>query len=206
MSRSLIVLVAVALLLSSGNFAIATESAEPKSAPESMPKMWDQHIPMPKGAVLMSQQEPKGRGVVHSATFSVDGDYEQLIQFYESGLKQNGFQLGSPVKVPARKAYSVCFTKPGIQDNLVIFPSKDDPSKFKVRVVYDPGPDKVKHPHLARLRDWWALWPHWWRDDSHIWKNGKDWMRREREAAAMRLHLHHPGAAEPSNAPTPASG
>src|SRR2546430_5765039 len=89
------------------SLSMATEATpEPKAG---LPNAWDERIPIPKDAVLVSQTEPK-TGVVHSAQFSVPGDYDKLVDFYQSGLKQNGFDLGSPVKVPARKVYSVSFS------------------------------------------------------------------------------------------------
>jgi len=190
---------AIGATLLSGTFAFAATNPTPLNP--AAPKVWDQRIPIPKDAVLTTQTVPT-RGVVHSATFTVPGDYDQLVDFYESGLKAQGFELGKPVKVPARKAYSVSFTKPGIQDNLILAPSSADPSKFLVRIAYGFGPEKMKHPHLARLRDWWSLWPHWWRDDSHVWKEGKEWIRRKREAAAERLRRHR-GIEQPVGSPAP---
>jgi hypothetical protein len=111
--------------------------AKPPEAAGSLPKDWDAHIPLPKGAVLTSSTVPK-TGVVYSATFSAPGTYEELVDFYEKQIPKSGFMLGPKVAFPARKVYNRSFSKKSILDSVVITPSADDPSKFVLSITYTP--------------------------------------------------------------------
>jgi hypothetical protein len=114
-------------------------AAAPSAAAEAngLPPKWDKRIPLPKGAVLLSSTTPKA-GIVYSADFSVVGKYEDLVNFYETGLAKAGFKLGPKAAIPARKVYNRTFTWTDILDSVVISPDPKDPSKFIIAIAYTP--------------------------------------------------------------------
>ncbi len=106
------------------------------SAP-TMPPQWDARIPLPKGATLISSTVPKA-GVVYSADFTVPGDYNELVKFYETEIPKAGFTPGPKMAFAARKVYDRSFGTSDILDSVSISPSPTDPSKFIIRIAYTP--------------------------------------------------------------------
>ena len=127
--------------------------------PKGLPKKWDKKIPIPPGAVVAVVNPPSG--IVQTVEFSAPGEFDGLINFYNSELTKAGFQLGPHVEVPTRKAYNLNFSKASVQDSVSIFPDQKEPSKFTVRVLYEV-PNRRRHL-LKLLIDRWRLWPRFWR-------------------------------------------
>ncbi len=144
-----------------------------KSLPAGLPKKWDKTIPIPPGAVVASAKSPaeaqpsskakQPAGIVHTVNFTVPGDFDGLIKFYNTELPKAGFQLGPHVTVSARKAYDLNFSKASVQNTLTITPDAKDPSKFNVRVIYEL-PNRRRHL-LKLLVDRWKMWPKFWRSE-----------------------------------------
>ena len=132
----------IALPVCARGYAFA-QSTPAGAASPAMPENWDPSIPLPPGAVLLSSSVPK-TGVVHSADFSVKGDYKELVDFYEKELPKAGFSMGPKVAVPARKVYNRNFTKGDNLDSVVVSPSTQDPSKFSVHFAWTPDEAKPK--------------------------------------------------------------
>ncbi len=126
-----------AMLLATPSLVLCQTTASPAASASSMPPDWDSHIPVPPGAVLLSSTKPKV-GVVHSATFEVAGDYQELVDFYEKGIPKAGFQPGPKVVLPARKVYNRSFIHKSALDSVVISPSTDHPGKFTINITYTP--------------------------------------------------------------------
>ena len=135
-------------------------SKKPK-LPVGLPKKWDKKIPIPPGAVVAVVNPPSG--IVQTVEFSAPGEFDGLINFYNSELTKAGFQLGPHVEVPTRKAYNLNFSKASVQDSVSIFPDAKDPSKFTVRVLYEV-PSRRRHL-LKLLIDRWKMWPKFWRSE-----------------------------------------
>ena len=135
--------------------------------PAGLTRKWDKTIPIPPGAVVASATAPATEksplGIVHTVNFIVPGDFDGLIKFYNTELPKAGFRLGPQVKVPARKAYDLNFSKASVQNTLTIAPDAKDPAKFDLRVIYElPN----RHRHLLKLLvDRWKMWPKFWRSE-----------------------------------------
>jgi hypothetical protein len=166
-------IVAVALLGPSANAtesspaSIASPSAHHLLAhlghhkgPAGLPSKWDKRIPLPEGAIVKDVKPPSG--AAQAVEFSAPGDFDQTVAFYKQALPKAGFQLGPEVKVPARKVYSLNFTRAGIQDTLAIFPDKADPSKLAMRIIYTPEKGWIR-TKLAKWEDRARILPKWWR-------------------------------------------
>jgi len=157
-----IVALAAALVLipAAASHAGLFGSKKPK-LPAGLPKKWDKKIPIPPGAVVAVVNPPSG--IVQTVEFSAPGEFDGLVNFYNSELTKAGFQLGPHVEVPTRKAYNLNFSKASVQDSVSIFPDAKDPSKFTVRVLYEV-PNRRRHL-LKLLIDRWKMWPKFWRSE-----------------------------------------
>lgn len=129
--------------------------------PAGLPKKWDKKIPLPPGAAVSAVIPPAG--IVQAVEFTTPGDFDGLIDFYNTELPKAGFGLGPHVKVPARKAYNLNFSKASVQDSVSLYPDAKDPSRFAMRIVYEvPN----RHRHLVRLLlKRWHVWPRFWRSE-----------------------------------------
>jgi hypothetical protein len=171
---------AVGLLLSgSGGSYAGILSGKP--LPAGLPKKWDKKIPIPPGAVVTLVKPPSG--IIQTVDFRVPGEFDGLINFYNSELTKAGFDLGPHVEVASRKAYNLNFSKASVQNTVSIYPDRTDPSKFTVRILYEV-PNRRRHL-LKLLFERWHVWPRFWRGD------------KPPAAAAP--------AANPAAAPTPAA-
>lgn len=166
-------IVAVALLGASANAtesspaSIASPSAHHLLAhlghhkgPAGLPSKWDKRIPLPEGAIVKDVKPPSG--AAQAVEFSAPGAFDQTVAFYKEALPKAGFQLGPEIKVPARKVYSLNFTRAGVQDTLAIFPDKADPSKLGLRIIYTPEKGWIR-TKLAKWEDRARVLPKWWR-------------------------------------------
>ena len=151
---------ALVLIPAAASHAGLLGSKKPK-LPAGLPKKWDKKIPIPPGAVVAVVNPPSG--IVQTVEFSAPGEFDGLVNFYNSELTKAGFQLGPHVEVPTRKAYNLNFSKASVQDSVSIFPDAKDPSKFTVRVLYEV-PNRRRHL-LKLLVDRWKLWPKFWRSE-----------------------------------------
>jgi hypothetical protein len=131
-----------------------------KKGPAGLPRKWDKRIPLPEGAAVKEVKPPAG--AAQTVEFSVPGDFDKTVAFYQQALPKAGFDLGPEVKVPARKVYSLNFTRAGVQDTLAIFPDKTDPSKLAMRLIYTPEKGWVR-TKLAKWEDRARILPKWWR-------------------------------------------
>jgi hypothetical protein len=166
-SHTILALVAALLLIpAAASHADLFGSKKPK-LPAGMPRKWDKTIPIPPGAVVANVKAPSPEksplGIVHTVNFIVPGDFDGLIEFYSTELPKAGFELGPQVKVPARKAYDLNFSKASVQNTLTIAPDAKDPAKFDLRIIYElPN----RHRHLLKLlADRWKMWPKFWRSE-----------------------------------------
>ncbi len=166
-------ILALALL---GPSAHATESSAPavgspdghhilphfphRKGPAGLPSKWDKRIPLPEGSAVKEVKPPVG--AAQTVEFSTLGDYDRMVAFYREALPKAGFQLGPEIKVPARKVYSLNFTRAGIQDTVAIFPDKADPSKLSMRITYTPEKGWIR-TRLAKWEDRARVLPKWWR-------------------------------------------
>lgn len=124
--------------------AVTTSSFLPAGLPEN----FNTKIPIPAGAevIRVGQQS----GVVRDIDLIVPGTYENLITFYTTALKKNGFYLGTPVKIAVRKAYNLTFSSAGQQNTVSLYPSEKDPTKFNLHIVYEvTGAKEAKPPTTA---------------------------------------------------------
>ena len=166
-------ILAVALLAPSANATDSgpTSMASPEAhqilahfghrkGPAGLPKKWDKRIPLPEGATVKEVKPPAG--AAQAVEFSAPGDFDQTIAFYKDALPKAGFELGPEVKVPARKVYSLNFTRAGVQDTLAILPDKSDPSKLRMRIIYTPEKGWIR-TKLAKWEDRARILPKWWR-------------------------------------------
>lgn len=128
--------------------------------PSGLPRKWDKRIPLPEGATVTQVKPPSG--AAQTVEFSAPGDFDKTVAFYKEALPKAGFELGPEVKVPARKVYSLNFTRAGVQDTLAIFPDKSDPSKLAMRIIYTPEKGWVR-TKLAKWEDRMRVLPKWWR-------------------------------------------
>ena len=128
--------------------------------PAGLPSKWDKKIPLPEGAIVKAVKPPAG--AAQAVEFSTPGDFDHTIAFYKEALPKAGFQLGPEVKVPARKVYSLNFTRAGVQDTLAILPDKSDPSKLAMRIIYTPEKGWIR-TKLAKWEDRARILPKWWR-------------------------------------------
>ena len=131
-----------------------------KKGPAGLPRKWDKRIPLPEGATVKEVKPPAG--AAQTVEFSAPGDFDKTVAFYKEALPKAGFDLGPEVKVPARKVYSLNFTRAGVQDTLAIFPDKADPSKLAMRIVYTPEKGWIR-TKLAKWEDRARVLPKWWR-------------------------------------------
>ena len=131
-----------------------------KKGPAGLPSKWDRRIPLPDGATVKLVRPPVE--AAQTVEFSVPGDYDHTVAFYQEQLPKAGFELGPTVKVPARKVFNLNFTRAGVQDTLSIFPDKTDPSKLAMRIVYTPEKGWVRRK-LAKWEDRARILPKWWR-------------------------------------------
>lgn len=125
-----------------------------------LPSKWDKRIPLPEGAVVKDVKPPSG--AAQAVEFSAPGDFDQTVAFYKEALPKAGFEFGPEVKVPARKVYSLNFTRAGVQDTLAIFPDKADPSKLAMRIIYTPEKGWIR-TKLAKWEDRVRVLPKWLR-------------------------------------------
>jgi hypothetical protein len=125
-----------------------------------LPSKWDKRIPLPDGTMVKGVKPPVE--AAQTVEFSVPGDYDHNVAFYQEELPKAGFELGPSVKVPARKVYSLNFTRAGVQDTLSIFPDKTEPSKLAMRIVYTPEKGWIRRK-LAKWEDRARILPKWWR-------------------------------------------
>jgi hypothetical protein len=157
--------------------------------PAGLPRKWDKKIPLPEGTVVKDVKPPSG--AAQAVEFSAPGEFDKTVAFYQEALPKAGFQLGGEVKVPARKVYSVNFTRAGVQDTLAILPDKEDPSKLTMRIIYTPEKGWVR-TKLAKWEDRARVLPKWWR-------------HREEEKKEQKSEKDSSSApAQPSSAPAPA--
>jgi hypothetical protein len=131
-----------------------------KKGPAGLPRKWDKRIPLPEGATVKEVKPPTG--AAQTVVFSAPGDFDKTVAFYKQALPKAGFELGPEVKIPARKVYSLNFTRAGVQDTLAIFPDKTDPSKLAMRLIYTPEKGWVR-TKLAKWEDRARILPKWWR-------------------------------------------
>jgi hypothetical protein len=131
-----------------------------KKGPAGLPRKWDKRIPLPEGAAVKDVKPPAG--AAQTVEFSVPGDFDKTVAFYQQALPKAGFDLGPEVKVPARKVYSLNFTRAGVQDTLAIFPDKAEPSKLAMRITYTPEKGWIR-TKLAKWEDRARILPKWWR-------------------------------------------
>ena len=151
----------------SGPTSIASPSAHHlltrlvhRKGPAGLPSKWDKRIPLPDGTVVKEVKPPVG--AAQAVEFSAPGDFDHTIAFYKEALPKAGFELGPEVKVPARRAYSLNFTRRGVQDTLAVFPDKTDPSKLSMRIIYTPEKGWIR-TKLAKWEDRARILPKWWR-------------------------------------------
>jgi len=145
-----------------------------KKGPAGLPNKWDNRIPLPEGTAVKVVKPPVE--AAQTIEFSIPGDYDHTVAFYQQELPKAGFELGPVVKVPARKVYSQNFTRAGVQDTLSIFPDRTDPSKLAMRIVYTPEKGWVR-TKLAKWDDRARILPKWWRhheQEKHQEKANKD--------------------------------
>ncbi len=128
--------------------------------PAGLPRKWDKRIPLPEGVTVKEVKPPTG--AAQAVEFSAPGDFDKTVAFYKEALPKAGFQLGPEVKVPARKVYSLNFTRAGVQDTLANFPDKTDPSKVGMRIIYTPEKGWIR-TKLAKWEDRAKVLPKWWR-------------------------------------------
>jgi hypothetical protein len=133
---------------------------ERSKGPAGLPSHWDKRIPLPAGATVKEVKPPVK--AAQAVEFSAPGDYDKTVAFYKEALPKAGFELGPEVKVPARKVYSLNFTRAGVQDTLSIFPDKSDPSKLAMRIIYTPEKGWAR-TKLAKWEDRARVLPKWWR-------------------------------------------
>ena len=127
--------------------------------PAGLPHKWDKRIPLPAGATVKAVKPPTG--AAQAVEFSTPGDFDQTVAFYKEALPKAGFALGPEINLPARKVYSLNFTRAGVQDTVAIFPDKADPSKLAMRIVYTPEKGWIR-TKLAKWEDRAKVLPKWW--------------------------------------------
>jgi hypothetical protein len=152
-----------------------------KKGPAGLPHKWDKRIPLPEGASVTEVKPPAG--AAQTVLFSAPGDFDQTVAFYKESLPKAGFQLGPEVKVPARKVYSLNFTRAGVQDTLAIFPDKADSSKLAMRIIYTPEKGWIR-TKLAKWEDRARVLPKWWRHHEEEKKQAKS--AKESAAAPVK--------------------
>ena len=128
--------------------------------PAGLPSHWDKRIPLPAGAAVKNVKPPVG--AAQAVEFSAPDDYDKTVAFYKEALPKAGFQLGPEVKVPARKVYNLNFMRANVQDTLSIYPSRTDPSKMMMRVIYTPEKGWIR-TKLAKWEDRARVLPKWWK-------------------------------------------
>src|ERR1700736_3670714 len=131
-----------------------------RMSPAGLPSKWDKRIPLPEGTAVKGEKPPVQ--AAQTVEFSVPGDYDHTVAFYQDELPKAGFTLGPSVKVPAPKVYNVNFTRAGVQDTISIFPDKAEPSKLAMRIVYTPEKGWIRRK-LAKWEDRARILPKWWR-------------------------------------------
>jgi len=146
-------------MASPGAHHLLAHLVHPKG-PAGLPTKWDKRIPLPEGTVLKEVKPPVG--AAQAVEFSAPGDFDHTIAFYKEALPKAGFELGPEVKVPKRNAYSLNFTRRGVQDTLALFPDKTDPSKLAMRIIYTPEKGWIR-TKLAKWEDRARILPKWWR-------------------------------------------
>lgn len=128
--------------------------------PAGLPRKWDKRIPLPEGATVREVKPPVG--AAQTVEFTAPGDFEKTVAFYKEALPKAGFELGPEVHAPARKVYSLNFSRAGVQDTLAIFPDKSDPTKLAMRIIYTPEKGWIR-TKLAKWEDRARVLPKWWR-------------------------------------------
>jgi len=166
---------------------LSSAAAIAAKGPAGLPSHWDKRIPLPAGATVREVKPPVK--AAQAVEFSVPGDYDKTVAFYKDALPKAGFELGPEVKVPARKVYSLNFTRAGVQDTLSIFPDKTDSSKLAMRIVYTPEKGWAR-TKLAKWEDRARLLPKWWR-------------HREQEKRDEKANLRSSGSDSTAKSPSP---
>ena len=128
--------------------------------PAGLPSKWDKRIPLPEGVTVKEVKPPVG--AAQTVLFSAPADFDKTVAFYKESLPKAGFELGPEVKAPARKVYSLNFSRAGVQDTLAIFPDQSDPSKLSMRIIYTPEKGWMR-TKLAKWEDRARVLPKWWR-------------------------------------------
>ncbi len=123
-------------------------ASNPKAGlPAGLPEGWNNKIPLPPGATIVTVGNPTGS--IRNVEFKVPGDYNGLIEFYTTELKKAGFKVGLPVKSAARKAFNITFEETDTLNSISFYPDDKDPSKFDLRVTYVPTNLRKAKPGAA---------------------------------------------------------
>ncbi|HEY2663723.1 MAG TPA: hypothetical protein VGI47_05235 [Candidatus Binataceae bacterium] len=137
-------LIFAAWLISAAVFSGAGALGDEAKLPAGLPDVWNKKIPLPPGATVVTVG--KTQGAIANVELVTPGDFNGLIDFFQTGLTKAGFKLDTPLKMTARKSYNVSFEGRGTLNSLTIYPSDKDPSKFTIRITYVPvtkGPDSA---------------------------------------------------------------
>jgi hypothetical protein len=125
-----------ALLIGIAILAGVSAWGEEANLPAGLPDIWNKQIPLPPGTTVVNAGKPNG--AIANVEFVAPGDFNGLIDFFQTGLTKAGFKLDVPLKMTARKSYNVSFEGKGTLNSLTIYPNDKDPSKFTIRVTYVP--------------------------------------------------------------------
>jgi len=128
--------IVVALLVTAAICAGVAAFADDANPPAGLPEGWNKKIPLPPGTTVV--KVGKSDGAVASIELATPGDFNGLIDFFQTGLTKAGFRLDTPLKMTARKSYNVSFEGKGTLNSLTLYPNDKEPSKFTIRITYVP--------------------------------------------------------------------
>ena len=136
---AIVALAAALVLIPAGASHAGLLGSKKTKLPAGLPKKWDKKIPIPPGAVVAVVNPPSG--IVQTVEFSAPGEFDGLVNFYNSELTKAGFQLGPHVEVPTRKAYNLNFSKASVQDSVSNLSRPEGPLE-----VHGPGALRSAQP------------------------------------------------------------
>jgi hypothetical protein len=125
-----------ALLVTAGICLGVAAFADDANLPAGLPDGWNKKIPLPPGATVVKVGKPDG--AIANVELATPGDFNGLIDFFQTGLTKAGFRLDTTLKMTARKSYNVSFEGKGTLNSLTLYPNDKDPSKFTIRITYVP--------------------------------------------------------------------
>lgn len=107
----------------------------PDEPGKALPPDFDQALPVFPGAVVDHVRKPKG--AMREILLETDKPIGDLIDFYRTNLRKNGFEVTSTLKLTARKTWSCDFHKGGEQSSILLFPSDHDNSHVTIDLMYE---------------------------------------------------------------------